>query len=157
MISYKRNDSVLLDLARNQSEFSTDPNTKIGCVILTSGNYLVPGFNTIPAPLTGNEKYNGMLDDRESKYKVIVHAEMNAIYFAIRSNIDIRGSTVYVYGLPVCHECAKALISVDVGRVVALVPPRNKKKTENSKWDESCKLASEFFEEAGVEYEINYE
>jgi dCMP deaminase len=47
---------------------------------------------------------------RETKYKLVVHAEMNAIYNATYNGVGLDGATIYVHGLPVCSECAKGII-----------------------------------------------
>jgi dCMP deaminase len=35
---------------------------------------------------------------------------MNAIYNATYSGTSLDGATLYVYGLPICSECAKGII-----------------------------------------------
>jgi deoxycytidylate deaminase len=70
---------------------------------------------------------------------------MNGVYNASRTGVSLKNSTCYVHGLSCCHECAKALIQVGVKRVVM------HKSFENPRWSESCTLATQFFEEAGVE------
>ena len=55
----------------------------------------------------------------------------------------------FVYGLPVCHECAKAIIQVGIKRVISPWMPNLPKK-----WDDSFELTNKFFNEAGVKYEL---
>ena len=87
--------------------------------------------------------------DREAKYTKIVHAEMNAIYNASWNGVSLDGSDMYVYGLPVCHECAKAIIQVGIKRVI--VPYKG---TTPDKWKDSFELTKKFFKEAGVIAEL---
>ena len=65
-----------------------------------------------------------------------------------RSHNDTKflGDTIYVTGLPVCHECAKAIIQVGIAKVIYYTPIRHQ-----DGWYESCTLALEMFEEAGIE------
>ena len=51
------------------------------------------------------------LNNRERKYELVVHAEMNAIYNASLNGVSLKDSTLYVYGLPICDECAKGIIT----------------------------------------------
>jgi len=69
---------------------------------------------------------------------------MNGIYNASRTGVSLYGSTIYVYGLPVCHECAKAIIQVGIKKVVM------RKETKDNRWNDSCDLAQIFFREAGI-------
>ena len=42
---------------------------------------------------------------------------MNVIYNATYSGVSLDGAKLYVYGLPVCSECAKGIIQVGVKEV----------------------------------------
>ena len=73
---------------------------------------------------------------------------MNAIYNATYNGVSLDGATIYVHGLPCCHECAKGIIQVGVKRVVMNGDP------EDPRWKESAALAIQMFKEAKVEYEF---
>ena len=92
--------------------------------------------------------YNKCDEQKPLKYKMIVHAEMNLIYNAADNGVSLKGSTVYVVGLPACRDCAKGLIQVGVERVV--MPMR---EDLDDKWSVSCADAQSFFDEAGVKWE----
>lgn len=135
-------DKRYLELAKLISTWSKDPSTKIGAVVVgDSGQVLAQGYNGFPRGMSDLDELYG---DRELKYKRICHAEMNAIYNASRTGVSLYGSTIYVYGLPICHECAKAVIQVGISRVVM-------QSMDTDRWGESCNLAQRFFREAGVE------
>ena len=53
---------------------------------------------------------------------------------------------MYVYGLPVCSNCALGIIQVGVERVV--MPQQEVPK----QWRDSWELTKSMFDEAGVEY-----
>lgn len=130
-----------LDLARTVSQWSKDPSTQCGAVFIgKSGQVLSQGYNGFPR---GMDDADDLYKDRETKYSRIVHAEMNGIFNATRSGVSLEGSTVYVHGLPCCHECAKALIQVGINEVVT-------HKSNNIRWGESCSKGIDYFNEAGV-------
>ena len=141
-------DKKYIRLAREVSSWSKDPSTQIGAVAVgEKGQLLAQGYNGFPRGIEDSEY---RLNNREEKYKYVVHAEMNCIYNATYNGVSLNGSTIYIYGLPVCSECAKGLIQVGVKRVVS-TPITD--ATPN-KWVESTKLTKEIFEEAGVEYDF---
>jgi len=103
-------------IAKEVASWSKDPSTQVGAIIVGSkGQILSQGYNGFP---------RGILDDqdrlnlREVKLSLMVHAEMNAIYNATYSGVCLDGSTLYVYGLPICSECAKGIIQVGISKIV---------------------------------------
>ncbi len=136
-------DKRYLDLAKEVSTWSKDPSTKVGAVIVgNKKEVLSQGFNGFPRNIDDtNERYN----DRKTKYKFVVHAEMNAIYNATYSGTSLDGATLYVYGLPICLECAKGIIQVGIKRVVV------EKSKEIDEWNDSFKLSKTLFDESSVE------
>ena len=76
---------------------------------------------------------------------------MNAIYNATYSGTSLDGATLYIYGLPICSECAKGIIQVGIKKVVI------EKSKELENWNESLQLSQEMFSEAGVELIIKSE
>lgn len=138
-----------LAIAESVAKWSKDPSTKVGAVVIGSkGQILSQGFNGFPRGIDDRpERYN----NKETKYELVVHAEMNAIYNATYNGVSLDGSTMFVSGLLVCHECAKAIIQVGVTRVVA--------QCEEIKpnWQNSIDITKGLFEEASIEYIINVE
>jgi len=139
-----------LELARQVASWSKDPSTQVGAVAVGSkGQVLSQGYNGFPR---GVEDSKNRLESRDEKYKYVVHAEMNCVFNASYNGVSLDGSTMYVYGLPICHECAKGIIQCGVTRVV--MPYQNVPE----KWATSWKTSTEMFKEAGVKTEfINYE
>jgi dCMP deaminase len=109
-------DQRYIRLAREVASWSKDPSRKIGAVAVgAKGQVLAQGYNGFPRGIDDSqERYN----DRERKYGLVVHAEMNVIYNATYNGISLDGATLYVTGLPVCSECAKGIIQVGIRRVV---------------------------------------
>ena len=140
-------DKRYMDLAKQVGTWSKDPSKQIGAVAIGSkGQVLAQGYNGFPRGIDDNES---RLNTKETKYKYVVHAEMNLIYNATFNGISLNGSTVYVYGLPVCSECAKGLIQVGVKQIVM-----SKDSLENSdeKWLESFELTIALLNEAGIHW-----
>ena len=106
---------------------------------------MAQGYNGFPR---GIEDKEGRYADRQLKYKYVVHAEMNVIYNATYNGVSLDGATLFVWGLPVCSECAKCIIQVGIKQIV--MPGQSIPES----WQESWNLTKEMFEEAGVKYEF---
>jgi len=139
-------DERYIDIAKRIAAWSKDPSRKIGAVAVGSkGQILSQGYNGFPRGiLDSSERYN----NRERKYQLVVHAEMNVIYNATFNGVSLDGASMYVYGLPVCSECAKGIIQVGVRRVVILT-----EDVVPDIWTNSFKITEEVLSEAGVECE----
>jgi dCMP deaminase len=109
-------DKRFMRVAREISSWSKDPSKQIGAVAVNDDRrILATGYNGFPK---GIEDIPERYEDRSIKYDLVVHAEMNCIYNATFNGISLKGSTLYVYGLPVCHDCAKGIIQVGINRIV---------------------------------------
>ena len=129
-------------LAREIAAWSKDPSTQCGAVIVgKEGQVISQGYNGFPRIMRDEDS---LYEDRPTKYKRIIHAEMNAIYNAALNGVSPKGATMYVHGLPCCHECAKAIIQCGIERVVMM-------ESNNVRWGESCSDAQDFFKEVCLE------
>lgn len=134
-------DHRFLDMAALVSTWSKDPSTKVGAVI-TRGKFVVSlGFNGHPA---GVEDSAARLQDRETKYRTIIHAELNAILSA-RQPLD--GCTLYVVPFMPCSSCGAVIVQAGIKRVVTL-------ESNNERWAESFEITRTIFAEAGIELVI---
>lgn len=134
-----------IQLAEQVSAWSKDPSTKVGAVIVgENGQIVSQGYNGFPRGVNdSDDRYN----NRELKYKLVVHSEMNAILNALYNGASVKDCTLFVHNLPVCNECAKAIIQSGIKKVYM--------DTEiNERWQESWKYTKMMFDEAGVEYEF---
>ena len=137
-------DTRFLDLAEHIAGWSKDPSRKIGAIAVGSqGQILAQGYNGFPR---GIEDLSFRYENREEKYKLVVHAEMNVIYNASYNGVSLDGSTLYVHGLPVCSECAKAVIQVGIKNVIM------RKQVPEERWLDSWTRTKAMFKEAGVYY-----
>lgn len=139
-------DARYIELAKQVSTWSRDPSRKIGAVAVGSkGQILSQGYNGFPRGILDlSERYH----DREIKYKYVVHAEMNVIYNATFSGISLDGASLFVYGLPVCNECAKGIIQVGIKRVVIYTD-----QEVPTIWKDSFAFTIEMFKEVNIECE----
>ena len=131
-------------LAREFSTWSKDPRAKIGAVAVDTESKMIlsQGYNGFPR----NIKDDHRLYIRELKLRHIVHAEMNVVYNATANGVNLKNSTLYVYGLPVCCDCANAIIQTGIKRVVMC----DVKNSET--WNDSFKITQSKFDECGIEY-----
>jgi dCMP deaminase len=126
------------NMAIETASWSKDPSAKIGAVIVgANGQIISQGYNGFARGITDSEeRYN----DRETKYKYVIHAELNAIFNAAANGASTKGTDMYVYGLCVCHLCADAIIQSGIANVYCLAKP-------NPRWKESAELAKDKFKE----------
>ncbi len=140
-MDYAKWDKRFVDLAQLVSLWSKDPSTQTGAVIVDPAGRLVStGFNGFPQSIADDYR----LKDRETKYEMIVHCEVNALIFAERS---IKDCTLYTHPFHSCSRCASIMIQAGIKRVVA--PELEKRHIE--RWAENLELSKSLFREAKVE------
>jgi len=140
-------DLRFLNLAKEISTWSKDPSTKIGAVVVNDDRRILStGYNGFPKGIDDNDE---RLNNREVKYELVVHAEMNAIYNATKNGVSLNGGTLYCWGLPVCSKCSLGVISVGIKRVVML------KNNEYPKlWVDEWAKSAKLFDEVGITYDF---
>lgn len=135
-------DRRFLELAAHISTWSKDPSTKVGAVIVDDERTIVStGFNGLPRNM---RDLPDAYQDKNKKYKTIIHGEMNAILCAPRT---VRGSTLYTWPFAPCSVCASMVVQAGIRRVVA---PLCTKEPEHWIY-ESLRYSEQTFIEAGVE------
>lgn len=141
-LKQKAKDIRFLNLAKEISTWSKDPSTKVGAVVVGDRDQIISqGYNGFPRGFNDSEE---IYSNKQLKYKYIIHAEANAIYNALYNGAYVEGATIYVHGLPVCSECAKAIVQSGITRVVYDSEPKER-------WIQSCSDAMDIFKQAGVE------
>ncbi len=131
-------DYRFLDLAEFISSWSKDPSTKVGAVIVDKNNRIVSvGYNGFPKHIEDNDR----LKERDIKYNIIVHGEINAILFA---NKSVEGCTLYTYPFMPCPRCAGLIIQSGIKRVVSFI-------NKIDRWEKDFELSRELFHESDVE------
>lgn len=136
-------DRRFMALAQHVAQWSKDPSTKVGAVIVDDRNRVIAhGYNGFPR---GVEDSPELYADREQKYPRVVHAELNAILNALG---PVEGCTLFATLAPCC-ECAKAIIQAGIRRVV--ITPESAKTSD--RWSESQKLAWDMMDQPGISVE----
>jgi dCMP deaminase len=135
-------DRRFLSLAKEVASWSKDPSTKTGAVIVAIDLSIVSvGFNGFAR---GVEDLPNRYENRELKYKLIVHCERNSIIFGDRDRM--RGATLYTWPFMSCSVCAGMVIQAGIARCVAPVIPEHLRE----RWAEDMELSRMQFKEAGV-------
>lgn len=150
----ERWDRHFLRLALEHARMSKDPSTKVGAVIVgPDREILSAGFNGLPRGIADTAE---RLNDRETKLKLIVHGEMNAILAAARSGVRLKGCTLYVaatdssgkiWGGPPCVRCTVETMQAGIEEIVSW-PMR----TAPERWHGDLVIARGLLEEAGIRY-----
>lgn len=127
-------------MAKHVSKLSKDPSTQVGAVIFDAKRRLVSaGYNGLAR---GVKDTRERLTDRSVKYKMIIHAEKNAITFA---TAPLEGCTLVVTH-PCCAQCSALIIQSGIAHVMWPKPTVEFR----SRWADDYELAKQQFEEAGV-------
>jgi dCMP deaminase len=128
-----------LGQAAHYATQSKDPSTKVGCVIVRANGTLVSaGVNGFPRGIADSSL---RLEDRPTKYRLTIHAEMNALHFA---HEDLTGATLYATFCP-CEDCAKHVIQRGIAKIY--YPADH----DNLRWLDDQKNALDLFAEAKVD------
>ena len=136
-------DRRFLALAAQVATWSKDPSTQVGAVIVDSERRIVStGFNGFPRGIADDAD---CLNDRAKKYRMIIHAELNAILFAQR---DLTGCIIYTHPMPPCAQCASAIIQSGINKVVTITP----NVALNERWGSDWEIAWKMYQQAGIAF-----
>ncbi|MEY9138462.1 dCMP deaminase [Bradyrhizobium diazoefficiens] len=127
--------------AKEYAEASKDPSTKVGAVIVRPDRTTAAwGYNGFPRGIADTPE---RLNDRPTKYELVVHAEANAI---LTAREPLHGYTIYTTFFS-CAGCAKLIIQAGIKRIVSPT-------YDVERWAESMKLAHALYDEAGVRWKL---
>ena len=127
-------------LAKEVSTWSKDPSTQVGCVLVKDRHVISTGFNGFPRGLSDDLD---RLTNREIKYEMTVHAEVNAVTTAALHGVSTDGCDAYVTFQP-CSRCAAVLINAGIKSIY--VAPND----IPGRWLDNFILASKMLEEASI-------
>ena len=133
-------DLRFLTLAEHVAEWSKDPSTKVGAVIVRPDKTVAAvGYNGFPRGCSDAELF---YRDREDKLARTVHAELNAI---LTAQEPVRGYTIYCSHHP-CANCTACIIQAGIKRVVY----QEHVELEN-RWGDSMARADVMLSEAHID------
>ena len=134
-------DDYFLQIARVAATKSKDPSTKVGAVIVRPDHSIVSmGYNGFPRGIADTYK---RLHDRETKYSLIIHGEMNAILSARES---LAGYTLYTVPFMPCDRCFVHVIQAGIRRVVYTKATDD----QNTRWGPAFARVLELADEADI-------
>lgn len=113
-----------LDLAKRTSLLSRAEKLKVGCVIVTTDDAILYGWNGTP---TGWDNVcEEVLEDGSLKtFDYVLHSEMNALSKLAKSTLSGRGASLFLTHSP-CIHCAKAVYQSGIENVYYLEEYRSR-------------------------------
>lgn len=130
-----------LGMATHIAKLSKDPSTQVGAVIFDEKRRIVSaGYNGFARGVSDTPE---RLENREVKYKLVLHAEKNAILFA---TAPLDGATIVVTH-PCCSQCAAMVVQSGIKHVIWKRPSAE----FVARWKSDLDLTLAQFAEAGVE------
>lgn len=133
-----------IDLSHYISSWSKDPSTKVGALIVDSDNNVrTIGYNGFPRGAVDSQE---RLSNRDLKYPLTVHAELNALMTCARLGIRTEGCYIICTNMP-CTTCCGAIIQAGIKKVIITAPSEDML----SRWKESMDLSKTLLEEVGIE------
>ncbi|MDO4623136.1 MAG: dCMP deaminase family protein [Eubacteriales bacterium] len=111
-------DEYFMAVAKLAGMRSKDPNSQVGCCIVSQDNKILSiGYNGFPRGCSDEEFPWARTNDDplKTKYVYVTHSELNAILNFRGGSLE--GSKLYVSLFP-CNECAKAIIQAGIRTVI---------------------------------------
>ncbi len=130
-------DYYFMSLAKLSADMSKDPSTKVGAAIRAADkSVLSTSYNGFPPDIPDDPE---LLNNRELKYKYVVHAERNAINYALRHGIS-DNCTIYTTLMP-CKECYNLISKNNIKKIITLYPNEDLLNRYSQQWNEVIELA----------------
>lgn len=106
-------DEYFTGIAEAVSVRASCPRASVGAVLVSEDHrVLSTGYNGAPAGEPDCLEAGCDLQDEHCQRAL--HAEVNAVAFAARHGVPIRGARIYVTGKAICRECSKVLRAAGV-------------------------------------------
>ena len=115
-------DDIFMELAVNLAKRSHCVKRHVGAVLSKDTRIISIGYNGPPAGTHNcDEEWpeTGCATDRKGSCSLAIHAEQNAIIYAVKNNTNVEGSTLYVTLSP-CLACARIIYSMGIKKVIYL-------------------------------------
>ena len=112
---YIKWDEYFMGIAMLSALRSKDPNTQVGCCIVSETNRILSvGYNGFPNGIPDSE-FTWSREGEDNKYFYTAHSELNAILNYRGGSLE--GAKLYVTLFP-CNECAKAIIQSGIRTLI---------------------------------------
>lgn len=111
-----------MELAGNLALRSHCVKAQVGAVLTKDTRIISLGYNGPPSGTHNcDEEFPeaGCPRDSKGSCSLALHAEQNAILYAVKNNVPLDGSTLYVTLSP-CIACARVIFSLGIRKVIYL-------------------------------------
>lgn len=115
-------DDIYMELAANLAKKSHCIKRHVGAVLTKDTRIISIGYNGPPAGTHNcDEEFpeTGCARDSKGSCSLAIHAEQNAILYAVKNNASVTGSTLYVTLSP-CLACSRIIYSMGIEKVIYL-------------------------------------
>lgn len=115
-------DDIYMELAVNLARRSHCIKRHVGAVLTKDTRIISIGYNGPPSGTHNcDEEWPGVGCPRDSKggCSLAIHAEQNAILYAVKNKTSVEGATLYITLSP-CLACARIIYSMRISRVIYL-------------------------------------
>lgn len=115
-------DDIYMELAVSLAKRSHCIKKHVGAVLTKDTRIISIGYNGPPAGTHNCDlefPVQGCARDSKGSCSLALHAEQNAILYAVKNNTAVDGSTLYVTLSP-CLACARIIFSMGIAKVVYL-------------------------------------
>ena len=115
-------DDIFMELAQNLARRSHCIKAQVGSVLTKDTRIISIGYNGPPSGTHNcDEEFPGVGCPRDSKgsCSLALHAEQNAILYAVKNGANLEGTTLYVTLSP-CIACARVIFTMKIKRVIYL-------------------------------------
>jgi dCMP deaminase len=115
-------DDIYMELAVNLAKRSHCIKRHVGAVLAKETRIISIGYNGPPSGTHNcDEEWpeKGCARDSKGSCSLAIHAEQNAILYAVKNKASVEGSTLYVTLAP-CLPCARIIFSMKIEKVVYL-------------------------------------
>ncbi|AFK05299.1 CMP/dCMP deaminase zinc-binding protein [Emticicia oligotrophica DSM 17448] len=112
-------DQIFMDLAHNLALRSHCVKAQVGAVLTKDTRIISIGYNGPPAGTHNcDDEFpdHGCPRDSKGSCSLALHAEQNAILYAIKNGANIEGTTLYVTLSP-CIACARVIYTMKIKKV----------------------------------------
>ena len=113
-------ETIFMDLAANLAQRSHCVKAQVGAVLTKDTRIISIGYNGPPAGTHNcDEEWpeTGCPRDARGSCSLALHAEENAILYAVKNGAELEGSTLYVTLSP-CLPCARLIFSSGIKKVI---------------------------------------
>lgn len=130
------------ELALHVAQWSKDPSTKVGAVVVDWDRRVIGmGYNGFPRGVDDTEERYAT---KSVKYKLVVHAEANAI---LNSTSSVRDKMIVTTRYP-CSDCAKLIVQSGLLYLATPAP------VTDGHWAEDAHFSKTILTEGGLEVHL---